>query len=352
MAIPRLHKEASIFDEQNPISGGIDDAAKCATDYITEISGDGIWVTPEDAKPVGGQAVATTSGVHITDSVDIVRDGEVALSIGESIVLISSKPQSIGGEDAYILYYDSDEDGVPDSIAIGGENVTVGGGKALSELLSDVSDALVDVDALQSGQVELGETIESTRTSLEGDIAAAETAAKDHADAAAAAAGAAAADALGEAKASIAASISSVEEGLGASIAENSRFIDAHFESSLEDGLFVHQSGDADNGVRVTDEVEIIRDGASVASYGESVRIGPADGPHVSIDDDSMDFYAGAESGEVDTRVGYVAVDQESNESLFYMTKAVIVSDLRFGDWQWTSRENGNLNLRWIGSGE
>ena len=75
MAIPRLHKEASIFDEQNPISGGIDDAAKCATDYITEISGDGIWVTPEDAKPVGGQAASTTTGWHISDALELFKLG-------------------------------------------------------------------------------------------------------------------------------------------------------------------------------------------------------------------------------------------------------------------------------------
>lgn len=76
MAIPRLHKEASIFDEQNPISGGIDDAAKCATDYITEISGDGIWVTPEDAKPGSdGQATGATTGWHISGALEYFKAG-------------------------------------------------------------------------------------------------------------------------------------------------------------------------------------------------------------------------------------------------------------------------------------
>ena len=51
------------------------DAAKVATDYITEISQDGIWVTPSDAKPSSGSAVATTSGWHISDAIELFKSG-------------------------------------------------------------------------------------------------------------------------------------------------------------------------------------------------------------------------------------------------------------------------------------
>lgn len=52
-----------------------DNAAKTATNYITDITNSGIWVTPEDAKPVNGAAAATTSGWHIADALELWRRG-------------------------------------------------------------------------------------------------------------------------------------------------------------------------------------------------------------------------------------------------------------------------------------
>lgn len=80
--IPRLNKETSIFDPDSPISGGIEDAGGKAERFITEVSGDGIWVTPEDAKPEGGQAVSTTTGWHISDALEFVRQGVSRFWIG------------------------------------------------------------------------------------------------------------------------------------------------------------------------------------------------------------------------------------------------------------------------------
>lgn len=50
-------------------------AAGMATKYITDITNSGIWVTPEDAKPVNGAAAATTSGWHIADALELFRQG-------------------------------------------------------------------------------------------------------------------------------------------------------------------------------------------------------------------------------------------------------------------------------------
>lgn len=47
--------------------------------------------------------------------------------------------------------------------------------------------------------------------------------------------------------------------------------------------------------------------------------------------------------------VAYIAVDDQTGESMFYMTRAVVVKDLRFGKWKWYDRNNGNLALKWIG---
>lgn len=47
--------------------------------------------------------------------------------------------------------------------------------------------------------------------------------------------------------------------------------------------------------------------------------------------------------------VAYIAVDPTTRESTFYMTRSVVVKDLRFGDWLWYGRRNRNMALKWIG---
>lgn len=54
---------------------GHDDAAKTATNYVTEITSDGIWVTPSDGKPTNGAATSTTTGWHISDVLEYFRQG-------------------------------------------------------------------------------------------------------------------------------------------------------------------------------------------------------------------------------------------------------------------------------------
>jgi len=118
-------------------------------------------------------------------------------------------------------------------------------------------------------------------------------------------------------------------------------------------GAFVHPADDDTVGVRISEDVTIVRNGSTVASYGDETVIGEADGPHVKVTQSGIDFYAGPEAeagGEQVNRVGYIATD--SDGSLFYMTKAVIVTDLRFSNWQWRSRDNGNLSLKWMGGDE
>lgn len=95
----------------------------------------GLWVV-KDAQ--GYRLLAANDGVRVVDP-----QGHIVTTLGESISFNSSRPQSIGGEDAYIVYYDSDDDGVPDSISIGGDNVTIGG-SGLSRVLADVAQASSD----------------------------------------------------------------------------------------------------------------------------------------------------------------------------------------------------------------
>lgn len=75
------------------------DAKKTATNYMTDVTNDGVFVHESSNSDV----LPTTSGangVHITDDVDIIRNGEVVASYGEAAV--------IGKEDesrAYVDYH-------------------------------------------------------------------------------------------------------------------------------------------------------------------------------------------------------------------------------------------------------
>ena len=56
-------------------------------------------------------------------------------------------------------------------------------------------------------------------------------------------------------------------------------------------GLMVHPNGVANTGVKITDVVNIMRSGTSVAQYGSESRIGPAASSHVNIASNAIDFY-------------------------------------------------------------
>lgn len=121
------------------------DVSESQTEYIMAhlaVTSAGLWVLPSglgDAESeqyaAGYKALLAPDGMYVFDGT-----GHLVASYGESITLDSSRPQYIGGEDAYILYYDGDEDGSPDSIVIGGSNVRFDD-VPLSEMLG-ASDAL------------------------------------------------------------------------------------------------------------------------------------------------------------------------------------------------------------------
>ena len=112
----------------------------------------GLWVTNDNQSY---KILLAADGMKVYDA-----QGNLVATFGESISFSSTRPQYIGGEDAYIMYYDSDNDGRPDSILIDGENVRVGGaGKRLSEMLAEVGQASADASAaLDSATLEITST--------------------------------------------------------------------------------------------------------------------------------------------------------------------------------------------------
>lgn len=68
---------STALNTANAAATAASNAEKVATNYITALSGNGIWVTPDDAKPnSSGAAVSgTTSGWHIADAIELFRLG-------------------------------------------------------------------------------------------------------------------------------------------------------------------------------------------------------------------------------------------------------------------------------------
>lgn len=130
----------------NPSAQGwyVLDVSQSQSDYIMAhlaVTSAGLWILPSgmgsSQTPQGApgyKLLLASNGTYVYDG-----SGHLVTTYGENIVFDSSRPQYIGGEDAYIAFYDSDDDGTPDSIRIGGDNVVVGSGRKLSEILDNVS---------------------------------------------------------------------------------------------------------------------------------------------------------------------------------------------------------------------
>lgn len=173
-----------------------------------------------------------------------------------------------------------------------------------------------------------------------------------------------------------------------------------NFVTDFSNGILVHPENDINNGVNITDQIEMIRNGKVVAKYGSNVVVGDESTFHIKMgvwykltDDTSIDsnktYYIRTEtiSGSykylpvetpvlADIRTYYEQMPQElgfyqdtrkvayiSNNQL-YITQSVVlqqmdlgtkVSDGGLGQWSWKVHANGatprrnNLNLKWIG---
>lgn len=121
------------------------DISDSQSEYImahTAITARGLWILPSGIGEASSPQVAAGYKLLLSSDGSYLYDasGHLVTTYGESIIFDSSRPQSIGGENAHITYYDSDDDGVPDSIYIGGSSVSIGG-KTLSEFTQAIDDA-------------------------------------------------------------------------------------------------------------------------------------------------------------------------------------------------------------------
>ena len=107
----------------------VDDAL---SDYVAShlaLTDAGLWVLKDDS---GYRVLLANDGMSVVDP-----NGHVVATYGESITFDASRPQHIGGEDAYIVFAPASGQ-TPASVTIGG-NVLMGGGESLSELLDSLT---------------------------------------------------------------------------------------------------------------------------------------------------------------------------------------------------------------------
>ena len=119
---------------------GIDEAVTNFVSTHLALTDDGLWVV-NDA--MSYRILLSADGMKVFDT-----EGVLVTSFGESIVFSSSRPQYIGGDEAYIVFFDSNNDDIPDAINIGGTNVTIQGNRNLSDILAACDTAEEDREYL------------------------------------------------------------------------------------------------------------------------------------------------------------------------------------------------------------
>ena len=124
-----LYGLGTVQDVVNALGEDVDDLQTHVA-----LTDEGLFVVVNDE---GYRLKLANDGAYIIDG-----SGDVVTTLSESFTLSSSRPQYIGGDDAYIVFYDTDDDDVPDTIRIGG-NVIMGGSKTLAEVLEELEGTLI-----------------------------------------------------------------------------------------------------------------------------------------------------------------------------------------------------------------
>lgn len=109
----------------------IDEAVQNYISSHLALTDAGLWITKDNA---GYKILLSNTGLKVYDN-----QGHLVSTFGESIVFDSSRPQYIGGENAFIIFADTDSDTVPDTITIGGNVIMSGSNKTLSQTLNELN---------------------------------------------------------------------------------------------------------------------------------------------------------------------------------------------------------------------
>ena len=126
----------------------IDSVDQAVQNYISShlaLTDSGLWVVKDNQ---GYKILLAHDGLRVYDDT-----GHLVSTFGENITFDASRPQKIGNESTYIMYYDSNRDGVPDSIEISGSNVRITNSVEIGGMPTKVSDLTNDAGYQNSSQV-------------------------------------------------------------------------------------------------------------------------------------------------------------------------------------------------------
>lgn len=100
-----LSKETSLF-KKDSIKDDIQTAGQGATSYITKITNDGIFVHQTDSGRSGTTPTDSNAyGVHISDDIDIIRQGEVVASYGSEAIIGKKNTRHVEVKDGGMQIY-------------------------------------------------------------------------------------------------------------------------------------------------------------------------------------------------------------------------------------------------------
>ena len=142
----------------------IDEAVQNYISSHLALTDSGLWVVKDNN---GYKVLLANDGLKVYDN-----QGHLVSTFGESIVFDSARPQTIGNSSTYIKWYDTNNDGIADSIAIAGSNVNIASSVTIGGMPTKVSDLQNDsnfqTDTDVSSAVEAGTeaAIESANNSL------------------------------------------------------------------------------------------------------------------------------------------------------------------------------------------
>ena len=120
----------------NPSAKGyyeVDTIDEAVSNYVAShlaLTNEGLYLTKDGN---GYKILLANDGLKVYDP-----EGHLVSTFGESIILDSSRPQTIGNNNVYIKYYDKNNDGTPDSLAIKADEFLLSSGKTIQEELEGV----------------------------------------------------------------------------------------------------------------------------------------------------------------------------------------------------------------------
>lgn len=120
----------------NPSAKGyyeVDTIDEAVSNYVAShlaLTNEGLYLTKDGN---GYKILLANDGLKVYDP-----EGHLVSTFGESIIFDSARPQTIGNNNVYIKYYDKNNDGTPDSLAIKADEFLLSSGKTIQEELEGV----------------------------------------------------------------------------------------------------------------------------------------------------------------------------------------------------------------------